>query len=105
MRQTCEIIADLKEGKEVAYDELKMACLVQSSIIHFYKQDAKVLLKGGFQADLKKQLEYSVPEKSSELGTPTWYWKAIKADPLKWLSDADIPGTEEWKKIHAARGH
>ena len=33
MRSTCEIIADVKDGKEVPYEELKMACLVQSSII------------------------------------------------------------------------
>jgi len=102
MRQTCEIIADLKDGKEVPYDELKMACLVQSSIIFFYKQDTKAFLKGGFSADLKKRMEYSDPETSSqEMGTPSWYWKAIKADPLKWLSASDIPGTDEWKKIHA----
>lgn len=35
MRATCEIVADLKDGKEVPYEELKMACLVQSSIIFF----------------------------------------------------------------------
>ena len=32
MRSTCEIIADLKDGKEVPYEELKMACLVQSGL-------------------------------------------------------------------------
>lgn len=37
MRATCEVIADLKDGKEVPYEELKMACLVQSSIIFFYQ--------------------------------------------------------------------
>lgn len=26
MRATCEIIADIKDGKEVEYEELKMAC-------------------------------------------------------------------------------
>ena len=29
MRSTCEIIADLKDGKEPTYEELKMACLVK----------------------------------------------------------------------------
>lgn len=33
MRSTCEIIADLKDGKEVPYEELKMACLVQSGLL------------------------------------------------------------------------
>ena len=50
MRATCEIVADLKDGKEVPYEELKMACLVQSSIIFFYQQDTKNLLKGGIAA-------------------------------------------------------
>ena len=26
MRATCEIIADIKDGNEVPYEELKMAC-------------------------------------------------------------------------------
>lgn len=37
MRSTCEIVADLKDGKEPTYEELKMACLVQSSLLFFYK--------------------------------------------------------------------
>ena len=47
MRSTCEIVADLKDGKEVSYEELKMACLVQSSIIFFYQKDTANLIKGG----------------------------------------------------------
>lgn len=102
MRQTCEIIADIKDGKEVPYEELRLACLVQSHIIHFFKQDTKALLKGGMVADLKKKMEYSDPKTSSqELGTPSWYWKAIKADPEKYLGDRWTPGTEEWKKMHS----
>lgn len=101
MRPTCEIVADLKDGKEVPYEELKMACLVQSSIIFFYQQDMKALLKGGFLADLKIQMEYSDKETSSkELGYPSWYWKAIKKDPVEWLGKNHIPGTEEWKRQH-----
>jgi len=101
MRQTCEIIADLKDGKEVPYEELKLACLVQSSIIFFFQQDVKMLLKGGHAADFKKKMEYSDPETSSqELGMPSWYWKAIKKDPEKWLGLQNIPGTEEWERQH-----
>lgn len=101
MRSTCEIVADLKDGKEVDYEELKMACLVQSSIIFFYKNNTKDLLKGGIAADLLKQMEYSDENTSSlEGGVPSWYWKAIKADPLKWLSPRQIPGTDEWKNFH-----
>ncbi len=101
MRNTCEIIADLKDGIEVPYEELKMACLVQSAIIFFFRQDVKDLLKGGISKDLKIQMEYSDPETSSkEMGTPSWYWKAVKADPERWLSQKDIPNTPEWEKMH-----
>lgn len=101
MRATCEIIADLKDGKEVSYEELKMACLVQSSIIFLYRQDTKALLQGGLAADLKKRMEYSDSKTSSrEMGIPSWYWKAIRKDPIEWLDPSHIPGTKEWEKIH-----
>lgn len=101
MRAMCEIIADLKDNKEVPYEELKMACLVQSSIIFFYQQDTKALLKGGLSADLIKHAKYSDPKTSSEkMGIPSWYWNAVKKDPIQWLAPSHIPGTEEWKKMH-----
>ena len=101
MRSTCEIVADIKDGKDVDYEELKMACLVQSSIIFFFQNDTKTLLKGGIGVDLLKQMEYSDEKTSSQKGgIPSWYWKAIKADPYKWLSPRYIPGTDEWKKFH-----
>lgn len=100
MRQTCEIIADLKDGKEVLYEELKMACLVQSTMIFFFRNNVKTLLKGGISKDLLIEMEYSDPKTSSkEMGIPSWYWKAEKSDPEKWLSPSDIPGTPEWEKM------
>lgn len=103
MRATCEIVADLKDGKEIPYEELKMACLVQSSIIYFYQQDTKNLLKGGISADLVVQMNYKDDKTSSkEMGYPTWYWTAIKKDPLKYLGPQWIPGTDEWKKMNGA---
>ena len=99
MRATCEIIADIKDGIDVEYDELKMACLVLESMIFFYKQDTKHLLKGGIGADMVKRTNYSDTETSSmELGTPSWYWKAIKNDPIEWLGPKNIPGTHEYDK-------
>ena len=101
MRQTCEIIADLKDGKEVPYEELRAACLAQSSIIYFFQRDTKALLKGGISADLTRRMEYSDRETSSEeLGIPSWYWKAMKKDPVEWLGPFNIPGTEQWKAKH-----
>ena len=101
MRSTCEIVADLKDGKEPTYEELKMACLVQSSLLFFYKQDTKSLLKGGIGADLVKEMNYKDKETSSvELGEPTWYWNGIRKDPIKWLGPRNIPGTDEWKEWH-----
>lgn len=103
MRATYEIIADLKDGKEVPYEELKMACLVQSSIIFFFRQNTKHLLKGGTSAELVKQMDYKDSETSSqELGCPSWYWTAMKADPLEYLGPRLIPGTPEWKEMHEA---
>ena len=101
MRATCEIIADLKDGKEVTYEELKMACLVQSSIIFFYQQDTKNLLKGGISADLVKKMNYKDDKTSSkELGYPSWYWNTIKKDPIEWLGAYHIPGTPEYDKLY-----
>ena len=65
MRTTCEIIADLKDGKEVSYEELKMACLVLDGLVFLFKQDTKHLLKGGIGADMVKRMNYS-DEKENE---------------------------------------
>ena len=46
MRSTCEIIADIKDNKEVSYEELRMACLVQASIIFFYQQEYFCMFHG-----------------------------------------------------------
>lgn len=45
MRSTCEIIANIKDGKNVPYEELKMACLVQSSLLFFFSTRYKTLIK------------------------------------------------------------
>lgn len=101
MRNTCEIIADLKDGIDVPYDELKMAALVQSALIFFFQQDNKRLLKGGIGAELVKRKNYSDKETSSvETGYPSWYFKAIKSDPYKYLGAENIPGTKEWESFH-----
>lgn len=99
IRATCEIIADIKDGKEVPQDELKMVCLALDSIVFLYKQDTKHLLKGGIGADMVKKMNYSDTKTSSvELGVPTWYWNAIKKDPTEWLGDENIPGTPEYER-------
>jgi hypothetical protein len=102
MKQTCEIIADLKDGKEVDYEELKLACLVQSFIIFQYKNDVKNLLKGGISAELTKKMNYTDSKTSSaEMGISTTYWNAMKKPPIDFLSPGDIPNTDEWKIIHS----
>lgn len=102
MRSTCEIVADLKDGKEPTYEELKMACLVQSSLLFLYQQDTKLLLKGGIGAELVKRMNYKDETTSSVTGgIPSWYWTGIKKDPYEWLGKGHIPGTEEWNKRHA----
>lgn len=99
MRLTCEILADLKEGKEVPYEELRMACLVLDGLVFLFKQDTKHLLKGGIGADMVKRMNYSDKKTSSiELGTPTWYWNGIKKEPIEWLGKSNIPGTPEYEE-------
>lgn len=99
MRTTCEIIADLKDGKEVSYEELKMACLVLDGLVFLFKQDTKHLLKGGIGADMVKRMNYSDEKTSSiELGIPTWYWNGVKKEPVEWLGASNIPGTFEYDK-------
>lgn len=99
MRSTCEIIADVKDGKEVPYEELKMASLVQSFLIFKYQQDVKNLLEGGIVAELTKQSEYSDAKTSSAKGgISSAYWNGIKADPVQFLGPAHIPGTPEYEK-------
>lgn len=60
MRATCEIIADIKDGKEVTYEELKMACLVQSFLLFKYQQDVKNLLNGGIASELTKKVSIQI---------------------------------------------
>lgn len=99
MRSTCEIIADIKDGKEVPYEELKMACLVQSFLLFQYQNDVKNLLKGGIAAELTEHSYYSDQKTSStERGISSVYWNGIKADPVKFLGPAHIPGTPEYEK-------
>ena len=99
MRSTCEIVADIKDGKEVTYEELKMACLVQSYLLFQYQNDVKHLLKGGIEADMTKQSWYSERKNSSaKSGISSVCWKGIRADPIQFLGSAHIPGTPEYEK-------
>lgn len=99
MRATCEIIADIKDNKEVTYEELKLACLVLDFLLFQYKNDVKNLFKGGIAADLVKQSCYSDPKTSSTKGgISSVYWKGIKADPVEFLGPAHIPGTPEYEE-------
>lgn len=101
MRATCEIIADVKDGKEVQYEELKLACLVQSFLLFQYQNDVKNLIKGGISAELTLQGKYSdVKTSSKESGISSDYWNGIKADPVQFLGPAHIPGTPEYEKRH-----
>ena len=65
MRAACEIIADIKDNKEVTYEELKLACLVLDFLLFQYKNDVKNLLKGGIAAELTRNGWYSDPKTSS----------------------------------------
>lgn len=99
MRAACEIIADIKDNKEVTYEELKLACLVLDFLLFQYKNDVKNLLKGGIAAELTRNGWYSDPKTSSAKGgISSVYWKGIKADPVEFLGPAHIPGTPEYEQ-------
>lgn len=99
MRATCEIIADIKDGKEVPYEELKMACLVQSFLLFQYRNDVKNLLQGGIAAKMTKESWYSDSKVSSiKTGVSSVYWKGMKGDPIQFLGQAHIPGTPEYER-------
>lgn len=99
MRTTCEIIADIKDGKDTTYEELKIACLVQSFLLFQYQNDVKNLLKGGIAAEMTKSGWYSDPKTSSaEAGISSVYWNGMKEDPVQFLGPAHIPGTPEYEQ-------
>ena len=56
MRSTCEIIADVKDGKKVPYEELKMASLVQSCGFLEYKKDVEKFVGGGIVEEISKKI-------------------------------------------------
>lgn len=59
--------------------------------------DPPHLLKGGIAADLVKQMNYKDDKTSSKkLGYPSWYWNAVKKDPIEWLGASHILGTSEY---------
>lgn len=97
MRETVEILAEIEENGRPEYEELRMACLVQKSLLYFIHQDIKRLLQGGIAAELTRQ-EY--PEEHAELGISKREWKALHMDPEKYLGPQNIPGTPEWADFH-----
>ena len=99
MRATCEIIADIKDGKKVTYEELKMVCLVQSFLLFQYRNDVKNLLEGGIAAEMTRSGWYSDPKTSSaKTGISSVYWNGMKGDPVQFLGPAHIPGTPEYEQ-------
>ena len=100
MRSTAEIIADLKDNKEVSYEELRLAALVQSFVIWQYQQDVQRFLKGGLTAEIVTKLNYEGENASKTLGYSKPYVNAMRRDPAEFLGTEHIPGTAEWKPMH-----
>lgn len=98
MRTTAEILADLEENGRPEYEELRMACLVQESLLYFIHNDVRRLLKGGSAAEITR-LEY--PDAHAKLGISKREWTAMRMDPCKYLGPDHIPGTPEWSVFHS----
>jgi hypothetical protein len=83
MRQLCEIISDLKEGKTVDYEEARLSCLVLSDLLFLYRQDAKILMSDNKLAmSLVKQGYEGMPD-----GMSKTYWNAMKSSPEEFLGN------------------
>lgn len=68
-------IADLKDNKEVPYEELKWPVWFNPPLFSFY-QGYKSTFAGGLSADLIKHSKYSDPKHLKKMGLrgPSWYW-------------------------------
>lgn len=99
MRSTNDIIISVKENEKPEYEELRMACLVLNSLLFFSHQNIARLLKGGYAAEITKNMEF--PDAHAELGISKTEFNAMKKDPLEWLGKDHIPGTQEYEERHA----
>jgi len=88
MRILNDIIADLKEGKEVEYEEARLAAIVYSNLLFFANNNIKQLL--GTKNPLVKSLV--------EEDYIRRHHNALKKSPEEWLGN-DHPDNEEHKKF------
>lgn len=97
MRTTGEILVDIEENGRPDYEELRLLCLVQKSLLFFAHGDIKRLIKGGIAAELTKR---DYPGEHAELGVSVQEWQAMKMPPDEYLTPRHIPGTSEWEEGH-----
>ena len=94
MRQLCEIMADLKDGKEVDYEEARLSCLVLSNINFQLRQDVKHLLsENRLVIEIVKSSYSGMPDGMSKM-----YWKAMHTSPEEFLGMYH-PDNPEQKKF------
>ncbi len=97
MRCTAEILSDVKDNVEVPYEELRLALLVMDAINFLNHGRFKNLLKGGQSAELEK---FNFPGAHAELGISKHEYNAMHMDPVEYLGQEHIPGTEAYARIH-----
>lgn len=97
MRSTSEILSDVKDNVDVSKEELRMALLVLDSVNFFNHKRLKLLISGEVGAELTKR---DFPGACAELGISDLELQAMKMDPIKYLGESHIPGTEAWKDFH-----
>lgn len=59
MRKLVEIIADLKDGKKVDYEEARLSCLVCNQLLFFAEGDVKHLLSGNKLLEVVAREDYA----------------------------------------------
>ena len=97
MRSTIEILIDVKDNIDVDKEELRMALLVLDSLSFLNRNHFKRLLKGGIGAELTAT---EFPDAYGELGISKHEYQALRMDPIQYLGEDYIPGTESWSRIH-----
>lgn len=94
MRSTNDIIAAIKDGEAVEYEELRMACLVMDALLFFAHGNIRRLLAGGIGAELTIK---DFPDAHADLGISKQEWEAMRKDPIEYLGRDHIPGTSEYE--------
>jgi hypothetical protein len=96
MRSYLDIIEDLKDGKKPDYEEVRLACLMAASMLHFADQDIIRLTGLGKNPKADLQAQFAVKNLESR------WQKSMPLPPDQYLGSwhPDAPGRQEERQRH-----